>query len=97
MSDSYTLGSHTFRSRLIVGSGKYPSLAVQLAATEASGADMVTVALRRVDPKAPPEQNVLAPPARGRDHPAEHGAAATGSRTPSRRRSSGASSSATRS
>jgi len=28
---------------------KYPSLAVQLAATEASGADMVTVALRRVD------------------------------------------------
>jgi thiazole synthase len=60
MSDTYTLGGHTFRSRLIVGSGKYPSLAVQREATLASGADMVTVALRRVDPKAPPDQNVLA-------------------------------------
>lgn len=60
MSDTYTLGGHTFRSRLIVGSGKYPSLAVQREATVASGAEMVTVALRRVDPKAPPDQNVLA-------------------------------------
>jgi len=60
MSDTYTLGGHTFRSRLIVGSGKYPSLAVQREATLASGAEMVTVALRRVDPKAPPDQNVLA-------------------------------------
>jgi len=59
MSDTYTLGSHTFRSRLIVGSGKYPSLAVQRAAVEASGAEMVTVALRRVDRSAPPDQNVL--------------------------------------
>ena len=59
MTDSYTLGSHTFRSRLIVGSGKYPTLALQRTATEASGAEMVTVALRRVDPQAPPEQNVL--------------------------------------
>ena len=60
MSDTYTLGGHTFRSRLIVGSGKYPSLALQRDATLASGAEMVTVALRRVDPKAPPDQNVLA-------------------------------------
>jgi thiazole synthase len=59
MTDSYTLGSHTFRSRLIVGSGKYPTLALQRAATEASGAELVTVALRRVDTQAPPEQNVL--------------------------------------
>jgi len=59
MTDSYTLGSHTFRSRLIVGSGKYPTLALQRTATEASAAEMVTVALRRVDPQAPPEQNVL--------------------------------------
>ena len=56
---AYTLGVHTFGSRLIVGSGKYSSLAVQRAAVEASGAEMVTAALRRVDPKAPPEQNVL--------------------------------------
>jgi thiazole synthase len=60
MSDTYTLGEFTFRSRLIVGSGKYPSLAVQRLAVEASGAELVTVALRRVDPKAPPDQNVLA-------------------------------------
>ena len=31
MSDSYTLGSHTFRSRLIIGTGKYASLEQQLA------------------------------------------------------------------
>jgi thiazole synthase len=60
MSAGYTLGQHTFRSRLIVGSGKYASLALQREATLASGAELVTVALRRVDPKAPPDQNVLA-------------------------------------
>jgi thiazole synthase len=59
MSETYTLGSHTFRSRLIVGSGKYTSLATQLAATEASGAEMITVALRRVDRTKPREQSVL--------------------------------------
>ena len=47
--DGYTLGAHTFRSRLIVGSGKYASLEQMRAATEASGAEMITVALRRVD------------------------------------------------
>jgi thiazole synthase len=59
MSETYSLGSHTFRSRLIVGSGKYSDLATQLAATEASGAEMITVALRRVDFSKPREQNVL--------------------------------------
>ena len=53
MSDSYTLGSHRFRSRLIVGSGKYASLEQTRTCTEASGADMITVALRRVDLGAP--------------------------------------------
>jgi thiazole synthase len=59
MSETYALGSHTFRSRLIVGSGKYTSLETQLAATEASGAEMITVALRRVDLTKPREQSVL--------------------------------------
>jgi thiazole synthase len=59
MSDTYTLGEQRFRSRLIVGSGKYPSLDLQLASVEASGADLVTVALRRVDLRAPKEKNVL--------------------------------------
>jgi thiazole synthase len=59
MSETYSLGSHSFRSRLIVGSGKYASLETQLAATEASGAEMITVALRRVDLSKPREQSVL--------------------------------------
>jgi len=43
------IAGRTFRSRLIVGTGKYPSHAIMQAAHEASGADMVTVAVRRVD------------------------------------------------
>ena len=48
MSDLVIAG-RTFRSRLIVGTGKYPSHAIMQAAHEASGSDMVTVAVRRVD------------------------------------------------
>jgi thiazole synthase len=48
MSDLVIAG-RTFRSRLIVGTGKYPSNAIMKAAHEASGTDMVTVAVRRVD------------------------------------------------
>ncbi len=59
MADTYTLGSHAFHSRLIVGSGKYASFELQLEATRASGAEMVTVALRRVDLKAPRSENLL--------------------------------------
>lgn len=59
MSDAYTLGTHGFRSRLIVGSGKYESFQTQLEATVASGADMITVALRRVDLQVPKSENVL--------------------------------------
>src|SRR3954467_6994171 len=46
---SFVIAGRTFRSRLIVGTGKYPSNAVMAAAHEASGADMVTVAVRRVN------------------------------------------------
>jgi thiazole synthase len=45
----FTIADRTFRSRLIVGSGKYPSHTVMAQALEASGADMVTVAVRRVN------------------------------------------------
>jgi thiazole synthase len=44
-----TIAGRTFRSRLIVGTGKYPSFAVMAEAHAASGADMVTVAVRRVN------------------------------------------------
>jgi thiazole synthase len=43
------IGDRTFRSRLIVGTGKYPSHAVMADAHLASGAGMVTVAVRRVN------------------------------------------------
>ncbi|MHB8146205.1 MAG: thiazole synthase [Vulcanimicrobiaceae bacterium] len=47
--DRLTIGRYTFSSRLIVGTGKYPSLDVMQAAHAASGADMVTVAIRRIN------------------------------------------------
>jgi len=49
MSDQWKLGSRIFTSRIIVGTGKYASNEETRAAIEASGAEMVTVALRRVD------------------------------------------------
>jgi thiazole synthase len=54
--DSWTVAGQTFRSRLIVGTGKYKSFEQNAAALVASGAEIVTVAVRRVnvsDPKAP--------------------------------------------
>jgi thiazole synthase len=47
--DPLRIADRTFTSRLIVGTGKYPSSSVMRAAHEASGAEMVTVAVRRVD------------------------------------------------
>jgi thiazole synthase len=57
--DSFVLAGRAFTSRLIVGTGKYPSLEVMRRAHEASGADMVTVAVRRVDLKARGPENLL--------------------------------------
>jgi thiazole synthase len=45
----FVIAGRTFTSRLIVGTGKYSSHAVMAQAHEASGADMVTVAVRRVN------------------------------------------------
>jgi thiazole synthase len=47
--DSWTLGGRTFTSRIIVGTGKYASLEQTAEALAASGAEMVTVALRRIE------------------------------------------------
>jgi thiazole synthase len=47
-SDSFEIGGRTFHSRLIVGTGKYRSFEEMKAAHKASGAEMVTVAVRRV-------------------------------------------------
>ena len=45
--DFLQLGSYTFSSRLILGTGKFSNTTVMLEAVKASGAQLVTVALRR--------------------------------------------------
>lgn len=54
-----TIAGHTFRSRLIIGTGKYPSFEVMKRCHEASGAEMVTVAVRRLDLAAKGEASLL--------------------------------------
>jgi len=56
---SYALGKYSFRSRLIIGSGKYESFQQNLDCAEASGAEMVTVALRRTQLDAPKGEGLL--------------------------------------
>jgi len=56
--DTWTVAGRTFRSRLIVGTGKYKDFAQNAAALEASGAEIVTVAVRRVN-VSDPTQPVL--------------------------------------
>src|SRR6185295_18821762 len=57
--DAFVIAGRTFKSRLIVGTGKYPSNEVMAEAHRRSGADMVTVAVRRIDLKAPKGQSLL--------------------------------------
>src|SRR4029078_10878044 len=47
--DPFVIAGRELRSRLIIGTGKYPSHAIMQQAHDASGADMVTVAVRRVN------------------------------------------------
>ena len=50
--DALTIAGRTLRSRLLLGTGGFPSLELLAAAIAASGTELVTVALRRVDPAA---------------------------------------------
>src|SRR6187397_3049393 len=59
MTGTFSIAGRTFTSRLIVGTGKYPSHAVMQAAHQASGTEMVTVAVRRVDLSARGEASLL--------------------------------------
>ena len=54
-----TIGGHTFRSRLLVGTGKYATNEEMMATLEACGADVVTVAVRRVDLNRTNEESLL--------------------------------------
>ena len=49
MDDTLTIAGRTYQSRLIIGTGKYESYAQNAAAAEAAGAEIVTVAMRRVN------------------------------------------------
>jgi len=57
--DSFELGGRVFKSRLIVGTGKYRDFAETKAAVEASGAEIVTVAVRRVNITDSGKENLL--------------------------------------
>src|SRR5215510_6441833 len=57
--DPFVVAGRTFASRLIVGTGKYPSNQVMAEAHRRSGTGMVTVAVRRIDLKAPKGQSLL--------------------------------------
>jgi thiazole synthase len=52
MADTWSIGTHTFTSRLLVGTGKFPDFTTMRDAHLASGAEIVTVAVRRLDLKA---------------------------------------------
>jgi len=58
-SDAFVIAGKTFTSRLIVGTGKYPSHQIMREAHERSGADMVTVAVRRIDLKAAKGESLI--------------------------------------
>ena len=49
MQDVFTISNKNFKSRLIVGTGKYKDFKETADAVKASGADIVTVAVRRVN------------------------------------------------
>lgn len=59
MNDILKVGNIEFSSRLIVGSGKYPDFQTTKDATIASGSQLITVAVRRVNITNPKEENLL--------------------------------------
>jgi thiazole synthase len=59
LSTGWELGGRTFRSRLIIGSGKYDSPETMVQCLEASGAEVITVAVRRVKLDASDETSLL--------------------------------------
>src|SRR5438132_5339920 len=57
--DPLVIAGRAFSSRLLLGTGKFPSSAVMGAAARAAGAEIVTVALRRVDLDAGDDDDIL--------------------------------------
>jgi thiazole synthase len=59
VSNTFEIAGKTYRSRLIVGTGKYTDFEQTRHAVEASGAEIVTVAVRRVNVTDPNQENLL--------------------------------------
>ena len=59
MSDELIIGGKTFNSRLLVGTGRYRTMEEMVAAVEASGTEMITVAIRRLDLDDPTSKTLL--------------------------------------
>ncbi len=59
MSDELVIGGKKFNSRLIVGTGRYRTMEEMVAAVEASGTEMITVAIRRLDLDDPTAKTLL--------------------------------------
>ena len=59
MSDELIIGGKTFNSRLIVGTGRYRTMEEMVSAIEASGTEMITVAIRRLDLDDPTSKTLL--------------------------------------
>src|ERR1700739_4951434 len=57
MRDDLVIAGRSFRSRLFIGTGKFPSNESLRGGIEASGTEIVTVALRRIDPSS--EEDIL--------------------------------------
>ncbi len=55
----FSIGGHPFRSRLMVGTGKYKSNDAMVRAIEAAGAEVVTVAVRRVNLDRSKDESIL--------------------------------------
>ncbi|WP_213422810.1 thiazole synthase [Bhargavaea massiliensis] len=54
-----TIGNRTFHSRLLLGTGKYPSFEIQKEAVKVSGAEILTFAVRRMNVFEPSQPNFL--------------------------------------
>ncbi|MCC6142223.1 MAG: thiazole synthase [Candidatus Hydrogenedentes bacterium] len=60
MNDPLIIAGRSFNSRLMIGTGKFPSAQALREAIAASGSEIITVALRRVDLHSPEEEGILA-------------------------------------
>ncbi len=59
MSDDLVIAGKHFKSRLILGTGRYRTMEDMVAAVEASGTEMITVAIRRLDLDDPTKKTIL--------------------------------------